>query len=79
MDRLPKWADVVLVPLISLLFAAVISAIVIVAIGKDPMEALNTMVTGALGSAYGWGYTLYYTTSFIFTGLAVTVAFHAGL
>lgn len=79
MERMPKWADVVLVPLISLLMAAVISALVILAIGKDPMEALNTMVTGALGSAYGWGYTLYYTTSFIFTGLAVTVAFHAGL
>jgi simple sugar transport system permease protein len=43
------------------------------------MEALNVMVTGALGSAYGWGYTLYYTTSLIFTGLAVTIAFHAGL
>ena len=25
------------------------------------------------------GYTLYYTTNFIFTGLAVAVAFHAGL
>ena len=37
------------------------------------------MVDGAVGSAYGWGYTLYYATSFIFTGLAVTVAFHASL
>ena len=79
MDRLPKWADVALVPLVSLALAALISALVILAIGQDPMEALNTMVTGALGSAYGWGYTLYYTTSFIFTGLAVTIAFHAGL
>lgn len=79
MDRLPKWADVVLVPLISLLLAAGISALVILAIGQDPMEALTVMVQGSLMSAYGWGYTLYYTTSFIFTGLAVTVAFHAGL
>ncbi len=79
MDRLPKWADVALVPLVSLLLAAVISALVILAIGQDPMEALNVMVTGAVGSSYGWGYTLYYTTSFIFTGLAVTIAFHAGL
>ena len=79
MDRIPRWADLVLVPLVSLLLAAIISALVILAIGQDPMEALRTMVTGALGSAYGWGYTLYYTTSFIFTGLAVTVAFHAGL
>ena len=79
MDRLPAWADVVLVPLVSLFLAAAISALVILGIGQDPVAALNTMVTGALGSAYGWGYTLYYATSFIFTGLAVTVAFHAGL
>ncbi len=79
MQRIPRWADVVLVPVISLLLAAICAAGVILAIGQDPMEALNTMVTGALGSAYGWGYTLYYTTSFIFTGLAVTVAYHAGL
>ncbi len=78
MDKLPTWADVVLVPLISLLLAAIISALVILAIGGDPVEAVKVMVTGALGSAYGWGYTLYYTTSFIFTGLAVTVAYHAG-
>ncbi|WP_128254602.1 ABC transporter permease [Falsirhodobacter deserti] len=79
MRQIPRWADVVLVPLISLLLAAICATLVILAIGQDPVEALNTMVTGALGSAYGWGYTLYYTTSFIFTGLAVTVAFHAGL
>ena len=79
MDRLPRWADVVLVPLISLLMAALISALVILAIGEDPVAALKVMVSGALGTPYGWGYTLYYTTSFIFTGLAVTVAFHAGL
>ena len=77
MDKLPAWADIVLVPLISLLLAAVISAIVILAIGQDPWEAVRVMVQGALGSSYGWGYTLYYTTSFIFTGLAVTVAYHA--
>jgi ABC-type uncharacterized transport system permease subunit len=79
MDRLPPWADVVLVPLISLLFAAIISALVLLVIGQSPVEAFNVMVEGALGSAYGWGYTLYYATSFIFTGLAVTIAFHAGL
>ncbi|MFT3688754.1 ABC transporter permease [Paenirhodobacter sp.] len=78
MTRLPKWADLVLVPLISLALAAAISALVIVLIGGDPREAVQVMVTGALGSAYGWGYTLYYATSFMFTGLAVTVAYHAG-
>jgi simple sugar transport system permease protein len=79
MDRLPRWADVVLVPLVSLALAAIISALVLLSIGQSPVEAFDVMVEGALGSAYGWGYTLYYTTSFIFTGLAVTIAFHAGL
>ncbi len=31
------------------------------------------------GSIKGWGYLLYYATNFVFTGLAVAVAFHAGL
>lgn len=77
MDVMPKWADVVLVPLISLLLAAILSALVILAIGEDPIAAVKLMVDGALGSTYGWGYTLYYATNFMFTGLAVSVAFHA--
>ncbi|MDD9716981.1 ABC transporter permease [Dinoroseobacter sp. PD6] len=77
MERMPKWADALLVPLLSVLIAFVISGLVIVAIGENPWEALKLMVTGALGSTYGWGYTLYYATNFIFTGLAVAVAFHA--
>jgi len=79
MERMPKWADVVLIPLISLLLAALISALVILAIGEDPINAVQLMVKGALGSTYGWGYTLYYATNFMFTGLAVAVAFHARL
>jgi general nucleoside transport system permease protein len=79
MTKLPVWADVVLVPLISLLLAAIVSALVLLSIGQSPIEALSVMVDGAVGSPYAWGYTLYYATSFIFTGLAVTVAFHGGL
>jgi ABC-type uncharacterized transport system permease subunit len=77
MDVIPKWADVVLIPVISLLLAAILSALVILAIGENPWEALKLMVDGAVGSTYGWGYTLYYATNFIFTGLAVAIAFHA--
>ena len=77
--RIPHWADVVLVPLFSVVLAFAISAIVIWAIGEDPWEATKMMVQGAFGSSYGWGYTLYYATNFIFTGLAVAVAFQARL
>ncbi|UWR45558.1 ABC transporter permease [Phaeobacter inhibens] len=79
MDKMPKWADVVLIPLISLILAAILSALVILGIGEDPIAAVNLMVSGALGSTYGWGYTLYYATNLLFTGLAVSVAFHARL
>ncbi|PYE84773.1 ABC transporter permease [Pseudoroseicyclus aestuarii] len=77
MQKMPQWADVLLIPLVSLILAAFFSAVVILAIGENPWEALKIMVEGALGSTYGWGYTLYYATNFIFTGLAVAVANHA--
>lgn len=77
MDRMPAWADAVLVPLISLVLAAILSALVIIGIGEDPVAAFTLMVDGALMRSSGWGYTLYYATNFIFTGLAVAVAFHA--
>ncbi len=79
MDVLPKWADVILIPLINLFLAFLLSAVVILAIGEDPIFALKTMIQGALMSTYGWGYTLYSATNFMFTGLAVAIAFHARL
>ena len=79
MDKMPGWADAVLVPLISLVLAAVLSALVIIGIGEDPVAAFKLMVDGALMRSSGWGYTLYYATNFIFTGLAVAIAFHARL
>ena len=36
-------------------------------------------MSGRSAHAYALGYTLYYATNFIFTGLAVAVAFQAGL
>ncbi|WP_213686017.1 ABC transporter permease [Roseicyclus sp.] len=79
MDKMPKWADVVLIPLISVVLALLVSGLVVAIIGESPLRAMQIMVRGAFGSAYGWGYTLYYATNFIFTGLAVAVAFHARL
>ena len=77
MDRMPRWADIVLVPLINLVLAFFVSGLVVLSIGENPVEAMTIMLKGSVGSTYGWGYTLYYATSFIFTGLAVAVAFHA--
>ena len=77
--KLPHWADVTLVPLTSVLIAFILSAVLIWAIGESPWAAVKLMVDGAFGSSYGWGYTLFYATNFMFTGLAVAVAFQARL
>ena len=76
---LPRWADVALVPALTVVTAFIASGLVVLAIGENPLEAIAILLKGALGSKAGWGYTLYYTTSFIFTGLAVAIAFQAGL
>ncbi len=76
---LPAWADVALVPLINIALAFVTVGIIVRIIGADPFHALRLLVVGALGSSESIGYTLYYATNFIFTGLAVAVAFHGGL
>jgi len=76
---LPAWADVALIPLINVAAAFFISGLVVLAIGENPLEAVRLLLVGALGDLEGIGFTLYYATSFIFTGLAVAICFHAGL
>lgn len=77
--KLPGWADYGLIPLINLIVAFFVAGLVVLLVGESPFEAVQLMLKGAFGSGRGIGYTLYYATNFIFTGLAVAVAFHAGL
>ena len=76
---LPPLVDYVVVPVVNLAVAFLVAGLVVAAIGENPLEAVAIMLHGALGYAEGIGFTLYYTTGFVFTGLAVAVAFHAGL
>ena len=69
---------VTLVTVANLLIAFLISGVVIWILGEDPWFALKTMLYGAFGYDEGLGYTLYYTTNFIFTGLAFAIGFHCG-
>ncbi|MEM9755359.1 MAG: hypothetical protein AAF914_05165, partial [Pseudomonadota bacterium] len=75
----PDWRDFLLVPLCSLYLSAVVTSLLILYVGEQPYQAISVMIRGAVGSLYGWGFTLYYATNFIFTGLAVAVAIHARL
>ncbi len=74
---LPRWADIGLIPLLNVLAALLVSGIVVAIIGENPFDAMMVMLKGAFIYKGSLGYTLYYATNFIFTGLAVAVAFHA--
>lgn len=76
---LPRWADLVLLPAVCLLVALLVAAGVVALVGQNPVEVMTALVQGAFGTLRGFSYTLYYATTFIFTGLAVAVAFHGGL
>lgn len=76
---LPRWADLVLIPVANVLLAFLAAGLIVLAIGADPLAAMGFMLKGALGDGEAIGYTLYYATNYIFTGLAVAIAFHAGL
>ena len=77
--KLPRWAELGLLPVVNLLAALLISGVIVRVLGESPWAAFKLMAAGALGSQEGVGYTLYYATNFIFTGLAVAVVYHAGL
>ncbi len=77
--KLPLWVDIGVIPIANIVLAFAVAGLVVLAVGASPLDAVKFMISGALGDSEAIGYTLYYTTNFIFTGLAVAVAFHAGL
>jgi ABC-type uncharacterized transport system permease subunit len=76
---LPRWADVFLLPAVNLLIALLVAGVVVALVGQNPRQVMEVLVHGAFGTQRGLSYTLYYATTFIFAGLAVSVAFHGGL
>jgi general nucleoside transport system permease protein len=78
-QELPRWVDIGVVPLLNLAIALLAAGIVVALVGQSPTEVMQALLNGALGNARGISYTLYYATTFVFTGLAVAVAFHAGM
>ena len=76
---LPRWADLYVLPVVCLAVAMLAASVVVALVGQKPSQVMSVLVQGAFGSARGLSYTLYYATTFVFTGLAVAVAFHGGL
>src|SRR6478736_3601332 len=74
-----KYLRTLVFPLLAVLAAFVAGAVVVLLIGDDPIYTYRLLI----GSAFSWpdgiGYTLFYATPLIFTGLAVAVALRCGL
>ena len=76
---LPRWIDVAVLPAVNLAMALLVAGLVVLLVGFDPAQVISLLIKGAFGSQAGLSYTLYYATTFVFTGLAVAVAFHGGV
>jgi ABC-type uncharacterized transport system permease subunit len=72
-------AGALVFPLIAILISFTIGAIIMLATGNNPIVAFGALFRGAFGSPLAIGRTLLNATPLIFTGLAVAVAFRAGL
>jgi simple sugar transport system permease protein len=74
-----KYLRQLLFPLIAVVAAFLVGGIVVALIKDDPVETYRLLIGSALSWPDGIGYTLFYATPLIFTGLAVAVAFRCGL
>ena len=59
--NMPRWAELVVLPIVCLAVALAVAGVVVALIGQDPMVVLSFLIYGALGTARGVSYTLYYT------------------
>ena len=66
-------------PLIAVILALLVGAIVIILIGENPIDVYKLLFGHAIGNRDGWGNVLFRATPLIFTGLTVAFAFRCGL
>ncbi len=67
------------IPVLSILIAFLIGAILIVMQGKNPLLAYSELIRGSLGNKGSIGETIIKTIPLIFTGLAVTFAYRCSV
>ncbi|MDB5918545.1 MAG: uncharacterized protein JWR40_2779 [Massilia sp.] len=77
--ELPRWATALVLPVLNLVSALLVAALVIHLLGESPVESMTILINSAIVNPEGLSYTLFYASTFIFTGLAVSIAMKAGL
>jgi ABC-type uncharacterized transport system permease subunit len=71
--------NVMAVPVLAVVTALAIGGVIMALAGADPLLAYEGLWEGCCGSPRALSETLVWTTPYIFTGLAVALAFHGGL
>lgn len=64
---------------LSLIATLIITAIVILAVGKNPFEVFDLMLIEVFGSGYGIGQTLFKATPLIICACGLAICFHASI
>ncbi len=68
-----------LIPVLSILSALLVSTVIIIIAGRDPVMIFQKMLQATLGSRYGTGQVLFRMTTLILVGLAVALPFQVRL
>ncbi|HLW93323.1 MAG TPA: ABC transporter permease, partial [Roseiarcus sp.] len=66
-------------PIIAIAIAIIAGALLVAAVGQNPIEVYEALIEGALVGWPNLSVALQLTTPLIFTGLAVAMSFRAGL
>ena len=77
-DNVPRWLTFV-VPLASVVLAAIVAGIVLAATGHNPVATYQHIVQASITQPGAFGQTLVSMTPLLFTGLAAAVAFRMRL
>jgi simple sugar transport system permease protein len=70
---------IVLLPLLALLAALVVGAILLALLGVNPLPAFGSMVTGVFGSVSGLTQSIVKATPLLLVGLGICIAFRASV
>ena len=79
MEKLKKSLTAFLVPLLSILLAFAVGAVIMAALGPSPAMGMKALCQGAFGTAASIGTTLNKSTPLIFTSLCACFAYKCGV
>lgn len=79
MNRFRRIILTIIPPFAAIVLAFLLGGILILCLGKNPVEIFSRFISETLGNTYGIGQILFKATPLICTGLAAAISFRAGL